>query len=77
MQRIHLDFKGDMQIEIMLVMKVKGTIRGLEKGEKGTIIHPVKGMQNVSFPAGFGFPDGKGVSKRQPKKILVEFSGFL
>lgn len=56
-QVIVLHFQGDMQVEVTLLLEVKGGIGLFEKSQEGAICHLVETVQYLAFTPGDGLFD--------------------
>ena len=76
-QHVLFDFQGDMQIEIMLILELKGHVRHLEKGQEGTVVQAKEGVQGRGLPARMGLADFQRARQWHAQEFLIEFSGFF
>ena len=72
---VHLE--GDMQIVVMPVVEVVGTVGHLEERQIAAILHLEEGMQGVHGAAGLSLLDLEDTSEAHAEKILVEPPRFL
>ncbi len=76
-QRVHIDFKGDMQVIIMLVLELKWLIWRFKESKERAVVHPVESVQHLRLAPRFGFANCQGIGQRQAQKILVKLPGFF